>query len=217
GLPRAEGRRRGVEALRRAIRAAGDLGVRCLTVYSFSSENWSRPQDEVSDLMNLLRLFVRRDLAELRKAGVPSPVIGERAGLPSDIAALLEEAESTTRANTALTLVVAFNYGGRQEIAAAARAIAREAAAGRLDPETVDVETVARHLHAPDLPDPDLVIRTSGEQRVSNFLLWQSAYAEYVFLPIHWPDFDRAAFESALESYNARQRRFGGRAERTGA
>ncbi|WP_428981307.1 isoprenyl transferase [Methylopila jiangsuensis] len=217
GLPRAEGHRRGVEALRRAIRAAGDLGVRYLTVYSFSSENWSRPQDEVSDLMNLLRLFVRRDLAELRKAGVRVRVIGERAGLPADIAALLEEAESTTRANTALTLVVAFNYGGRQEIAAAARAIARDVAAGRLDPEAVDVEAVARRLHAPDLPDPDLVIRTSGEQRISNFLLWQSAYAEYVFLPIHWPDFDRAAFEGALESFQARQRRFGGRGERAGA
>ncbi|MFD1701636.1 isoprenyl transferase [Methylopila henanensis] len=211
GLPRVEGHRRGVEALRRAVEAAGKAGVRYLTVYSFSSENWSRPQDEVMDLMNLLRIFVRRDLAELHRSNVRVRIIGERSGLPADIEALLEEAETLTRRNDGLTLVVAFNYGGRQEIASAARRIAEDVASGALRPEQVDVAAVAARLHTTSIPDPDLVIRTSGERRISNFLLWQSAYAEYVFLPIHWPDFDGAAFDAAIAEFRARDRRYGGR------
>ncbi|WP_020185292.1 isoprenyl transferase [Methylopila sp. 73B] len=217
GLPRAEGHRRGVEALRKAVRSAGELGVRYLTLYSFSSENWSRPEDEVSDLMNLLRLFVRRDLSELHRSNVRVRVIGERTGLAPDIAGLLDEAEGLTRTNDGLTLVVAFNYGGRQEIVAAVRRIAEAARAGALDPTSIDLQTIAANLHTADIPDPDLVIRTSGEQRISNFLLWQSAYSEYVFLPQHWPDFDRAAFDAAIASFRSRERRYGGRAARVGA
>lgn len=217
GLPRAEGHRRGVAALRKAVEAARELGVGHLTVYSFSSENWSRPQDEVHDLMNLLRLFVRRDLAELHRGNVRVKMIGEREGLPPDIAGLFDEAETLTRKNTGLTLVVAFNYGGRQEIAVAVRRIAEEVAAGGLDPAKIDAAAIADRLYTADVPDPDLVIRTSGEQRISNFLLWQSAYAEFVFLPIHWPDFDRAAFEEAIASFRARDRRYGGRPAKVGA
>ena len=217
GLPRVEGHRRGVEALRRAVRAAHELGVRHLTLYSFSAENWSRPAEEVSDLMNLLRMFIRRDLSELHKGDVRIKVIGEREGLPSDIRGLLEEAEQLTRGNSGLHLVVAFNYGGRQEIVSAVRRIAEAVREGRLDPDAIDVGVVADHLDTADVPDPDLVIRTSGELRISNFLLWQSAYAEFVFLPLHWPDFDKAAFEEALASFRSRQRRYGGRASRVGA
>lgn len=210
GLPRFEGHRRGVEALRGAVRAAADLGVEWLTVYSFSSENWTRPAEEVSFLMGLLKRFIRNDLAELHRANVRVRIIGERASLPADICALLDEAEELTRRNTDLTLVVAFNYGSRQEIAAAARALAIEVAAGRLSPDDVTPEAISARLHTADMPDPDLIIRTSGEQRLSNFLLWQAAYAEFVFLPIHWPDFDRASFEQALDEYATRERRFGG-------
>lgn len=210
-LPRSEGHRRGVEALRKAVRAAIELGIETLTVYSFSLENWSRPADEVGMLMLLLRRFIRNDLADLHEHNVRIRVIGARAGLPADIAPLLVEAEETTRDNDGLTLVVAFNYGGRQEIAAAARAIAVDVAAGRLRPEDVDEAQIERRLSTWGLPDPDLVIRTSGEQRVSNFLLWQGAYAEFVFLPVLWPDFDRAAMEEAISLYGNRERRFGGR------
>lgn len=217
GLPRFEGHRRGVEALRRAVRSAYELGVRYLTLYSFSSENWSRPAEEVADLMNLLRMFIRRDLSELHRENVRVRVIGEREGLPTDIFKLLDEAETLTRGNTGLTVVVAFNYGGRQEIVSAVRRIAEAAKAGTLDPRTIDVRLVADNLDTADMPDPDLVIRTSGELRLSNFLLWQSAYAEFVFLPTHWPDFDHAAFQQALASFRTRQRRFGGRVARAGA
>ncbi|GJE01984.1 isoprenyl transferase [Methylobacterium isbiliense] len=210
GLPRAEGHRRGVEAVRRAVRAALDLGIAYLTVYSFSSENWRRPATEVADLMGLLRLFVRRDLADLDANGVRVRIIGEREGLPGDIAALLREAEERTARNTRLTLVVAFNYGGRQEIVRAARALARAVQEGRLAPEEIGLDTVAAALDTRDIPDPDLVIRTSGEQRVSNFLTWQTAYSEFVFIPDLWPDFDHAAFAAAVGEYQGRDRRFGG-------
>lgn len=210
-LPRSEGHRRGVEALRKTVRAAIELGIETLTVYSFSLENWSRPADEVGILMGLLRRFIRNDLADLHEHNVRIRVIGTRMGLPSDIGPLLLEAEETTRNNDGLTLVVAFNYGGRQEIAAAARAIAADVAAGRLRPEDIDEAQIEQRLSTSGLPDPDLVIRTSGEQRVSNFLLWQGAYAEFVFLPILWPDFDRAAMEEAIALYGNRERRFGGR------
>jgi undecaprenyl diphosphate synthase len=212
GLPRIEGHRRGVQAVRAAVRAAAELGIRTLTIYSFSQENWSRPPGEVSDLLNLLRRFVRHDLQELARAGVAVRIIGARDDLAPDIRALLEEAEAQTRGNERLTLVVAFNYGGRQEIAAAARALAAEVAAGRLDPAAITPERLAASLSTAGLPDPDLIIRTSGEQRLSNFLLWQAAYAEFVFLPMFWPDFDRAALESAIRAYHGRERRFGGAA-----
>jgi undecaprenyl diphosphate synthase len=209
-LPRAEGHRRGVDALRRAVRAAHELGIGYLTIFSFSSENWSRPAAEIGDLFGLLRRFIRNDLASLHRDGVRVRVIGERDGLEPDICALLSEAEELTRNNDRLTLVVAFNYGSRQEIARAAQRLAREVAEGKRDPDTIDAETLGNHLDAADIPDPDLIIRTSGEQRLSNFLLWQAAYSELVFVPMHWPDFDRAALEGAIAEFARRERRFGG-------
>ena len=210
GLPRFEGHRRGVEALRRTVRSASDLGVRYLTVYSFSSENWARPAQEVSDLMGLLKFFIRNDLATLVESGVRVRVIGERGNLKPDIVALLEEAETLTQFNDKLHLIVAFNYGARSEIVEAARALARDVAAGRLAPEEIDEAAFAARLQTAGVPDPDLIIRTSGEMRLSNFLMWQAAYSELVFLPIYWPDFDRQAFQQAIDSFRARDRRFGG-------
>jgi len=217
GLPRVEGHRRGVEALRRTIRAAGELGIEIVTIFSFSAENWSRPPEEISELMGLLRRFIRNDLAELHRNGVRVRVIGERNELEPDIARLLIEGEELTRGNDKLTLVVAFNYGSRQEIARAARHIAEEVAAGRLKPAEVTTDTIAGFLDAPDIPEPDLIIRTSGEQRLSNFLLWQSAYSELVFVPVNWPDFDRAALEVAIREFRQRERRFGGLVAKTGS
>jgi undecaprenyl diphosphate synthase len=217
GLPRGEGHRRGVEALRRTVRAAGDLGVKVLTLYSFSAENWSRPAAEIDDLMGLMKRFVRSDLADLNDNGVRVRIIGDREGLDAEILALLQEAEELTRGNDKFTLVVAFNYGGRQEIARAARSLAVAAQAGSLDPAAIDAAALETRLDTAGLPDPDLVIRTSGEQRLSNFLLWQAAYAELVFLPIHWPEFDRAALEDAIREYRRRERRFGGLSARAGS
>ena len=217
GLPRVEGHRRGVEALRKTVHAAADLGIAVLTIFSFSSENWSRPQSEISDLMALLRRFIRNDLVELHKSNVRVRVIGERDDLGRDIRGLLEEAEELTRANDGLTLVVAFNYGARQEIARAARRLAVEVAQGRLKAEDITPELLARHLDMPDLPDPDVIIRTSGEQRLSNFLLWQAAYSELVFVPLNWPDFDGAALQDAIAEYQRRERRFGGLIAQTGS
>ena len=217
GLPRVEGHRRGVEALRKTVRAAGEMGISFLTIFSFSAENWTRPPSEIRDLMGLLRRFIRNDLAELHQNHVKVRVIGERAGLDPDIRRLLEEAEELTRANDGLTLLVAFNYGARDEIARAARAIARDVASGVLKPEDVTEDQIGQRLDAPDIADPDLIIRTSGEQRLSNFLLWQAAYAELVFLPVYWPDFDRAVLEQAIEEYRRRERRFGGLAAKTGS
>ena len=210
GLPRVEGHRRGLEALRAAVRTAIEFSLDYLTVYSFSAENWSRPFEEIQDLMGLLKRFIRKDLIELHNAGVRVKVIGHRDNLQSDIRDLLVEAETLTRLNKGLTLVVAFNYGGRQEIASAARAIARQFADGTLRESDIDAALIARFLDTSGIPDPDLIIRTSGEQRLSNFLLWQAAYSEFVFLPVLWPDFDRAAFAAALAEYAARERRFGG-------
>jgi len=212
GLPRSEGHRRGVEALRRTVRSAGELGIRFLTIFSFSSENWLRPPAEVRELMGLLRRFIRNDLAELHHNDVRVRIIGERDGLDPEIRHLLEEAEALTGGNGGLTLV-----GGRQEIARAAQRIAEEVARGQRSPDEVTAELIAGYLDAPDLPDPDLVIRTSGEQRLSNFLLWQAAYSEFVFLPIYWPDFDGAALEQAIAEYRRRERRFGGLIARTGS
>jgi undecaprenyl diphosphate synthase len=217
GLPRVEGHRRGVEALRRTVRVAGEIGIEVLTIFSFSSENWSRPPSEVRDLMGLLRRFIRNDLAELHGNGVRVRVIGERDGLDPEISGLLQEAEDLTRDNKKLTLVVAFNYGGRQEIARAARRLAADMACGRVAEAEVTADLLGRYLDAPDLPDPDLIIRTSGEQRLSNFLLWQAAYTEFVFVQMHWPDFDRGALENAIAEYRRRERRFGGLVARTGS
>ena len=217
GLPRAEGHRRGVEALRRTVHAAGDLGIGFLTIFSFSAENWARPPTEIRELMALLRRFIRYDLADLHRSGVHVRVIGERENLDPDIRGLLDEAEQLTCGNDRLVLVVAFNYGGRQEIARAAQRIAAAVAAGNLAVDAVTADKLASCLDAPDLPDPDLIIRTSGEQRLSNFLLWQAAYSELVFVPTYWPDFDRSTLENAIIEYRRRERRFGGLVARTGS
>ena len=209
GLPRAAGHRAGVEALRQTVRAAIESGVGWLTVYAFSSENWSRPKAEVTDLMGLLKLFIRRDLAELHQNNVRVRVIGHREGLSPDIVALLEEAEALTRGNAKLNLVIAFNYGGRDEIARAAARIAEKVVAGDLATDAITAELFATFLDTADMPDPDLVIRTSGEMRLSNFLPWQAAYSEFVFLSCYWPDFGKADFSEALRSFATRERRFG--------
>lgn len=210
GLPRIAGHRAGVEALRQTVRAASDMGVRWLTVYAFSSENWSRPKTEVADLLGLLKIFIRRDLAELHQSGVRVKVIGERAGLSPDIKGLLDEAESLTVLNTAMNLVIAFNYGGRDEIVRAARKLVRAVQAGQVGADSIDADTFANFLDTAEIPDPDLVIRTSGEMRLSNFLLWQAAYSELVFLPCYWPDFTRSDLVQAVQIFSARERRFGG-------
>lgn len=210
GLPRLAGHKAGVDALREAVRVAGDLGISWLTVYAFSSENWSRPKSEVSDLMGLLKLFIRRDLAELHQNGVRVKIIGERAGLQGDIKALLEEAETLTASNDAMNLVIAFNYGGRDEIVRAAQKLAAGAVSGKIAIDEITAETVGAALDTSDIPDPDLVIRTSGEMRLSNFLLWQAAYSELIFLPCYWPDFTREHLADCLRQFAARERRFGG-------
>jgi len=210
GLPRIEGHRRGVEALRRAVRAAIELKIAFLTVYSFSAENWTRPFEEVKSLMGLLHLFIRNDLADLNANNVRIRVIGAREGLPADIVGLLDEAESVTKNNTGLVLIVAFNYGGRQEIVIAAQSLAEKVARGVLTPEQIDIKALGAALDTAEFPDPDLVIRTSGEKRISNFLLWQAAYAEFVFLDVLWPDFGKLDFIAALQEYAHRDRRYGG-------
>jgi undecaprenyl diphosphate synthase len=208
-LPRFEGHRRGVEALRRAVRIAGDTGVEVLTVYAFSSENWKRPKAEIAELMGLLKLFVRRDLAELHRKNVRVRAIGERHNIAADLRGLIEEAERLTVANDKLTLVIAFNYGARDELTRAMQSVARAVRAGTINADAITEQTITGHLDTAGLPDPDLIIRTSGEQRLSNFLMWQAAYAELVFLPVLWPDFDKAHFQEALDIYAARERRFG--------
>lgn len=213
GLPRTEGHRRGVEALRRTVRAASDLGISYLTVFSFSTENWSRPAMEVSFLIALFKRFVRNDLAELHAANVRVRMIGDRASTPPDIVELITQAEELTRGNTALTLVIAFNYGSRDEIIRATnRLIEARLASGSAEPVTPG--ELSSHLDTTDVPDPDLVIRTSGEVRLSNFLMWQSAYAELVFTPVLWPDFDHQALEAAIDEFRMRDRRFGGLAQK---
>ncbi|MFN8720190.1 MAG: isoprenyl transferase [Rhodospirillales bacterium] len=209
GLPRTMGHRRGVEAVRRTCEAARDIGVKCLTLFSFSSENWRRPPDEIADLMQLLRLYLRSEIAELHRNNTRLRVIGDRSRLSDDIVQLVGHAEEVTRANTAMDLVIALSYGGRAEIAAAARRLAEEAAAGRLDPAAVDEDRFAATLFTAGLPDPDLLVRTSGEKRISNFLLWQIAYAELVFVDTLWPDFGRRDLEDAITEYQRRERRFG--------
>lgn len=210
GLPRVEGHRRGVEALRRTLKAARDIGIEIVTVYSFSSENWSRPPAEVSALMGLLKRFIRNDLAELHEANVRVLIAGDRTALDPEIRALLVEAEALTARNLGQTLIVAFNYGSRQEIAAAARTLAEEVARGERTPQSITPEAIEARLNTAGIPDPDLVIRTSGEMRLSNFLMWQAAYAELIFQPVLWPDYGREALEEALAEYGRRERRYGG-------
>lgn len=209
GLPRVEGHRQGAEAVRRAVKASVDLGVRYLTLYGFSNENWKRPEVEVSALMGLLRLYLRREIDELDQRGVRIRFIGQRQRLAADIVSLIEEAEARTHGNTKLTLIVALSYGARQEITEAVRAIAIKAAAGELDPASIDENLVADHLETAGIPDPDLMIRTSGEQRVSNFLLWQLAYSELVFTDTLWPDFSQSDLEEAINEFHRRERRYG--------
>lgn len=210
GMPRAMGHRKGVEAVREAVRVAGDTGLRYLTLFAFSSENWTRPETEVNELMGLLKAFIRRDLAELHSENVRIRMIGARDNLRGDVLPLLIEAEETTKSNTGLTLVIAFNYGARDEIARAARKLAEQVAAGSLRPDQIDAVALDGQLDTHGIPDPDLVIRTSGEERLSNFLLWQAAYAELLFVPEYWPDFSREVFYRALAVYAGRERRYGG-------
>jgi undecaprenyl diphosphate synthase len=209
GLPRLEGHRQGVEAIRRVVEACPDLGVRTLTLFAFSTENWRRPRAEVDSLMLLFRRYLRREAAELVSRNVRVRFIGERAALADDIRAMMASLEEQTAQCDGLCVVMAVNYGGRADIASAARRLAEEVAGGMLAAEAVDETSLAARLSTGDLPDPDLVIRTSGEQRISNFLLWQCAYAEFVFAPELWHDFDREAFERALGVFRGRQRRFG--------
>jgi undecaprenyl diphosphate synthase len=210
GLPRAEGHRRGVESVRCTVKASLALGVTHLTLFSFSSENWSRPQQEIRDLFGLMRSFVRRDLADLHKNGVKIRIIGTRVGLDGDILRLIDDAALLTKNNSALHLTIAFNYGARDEIARAASRIAEAVAEGSLAPADITPERFGSYLDTADLPDPDLLIRTSGELRLSNFLLWQIAYSEFVFVDTYWPDFSRETLEAAIAEYQRRIRRFGG-------
>jgi len=210
GLPRSVGHRMGVEAVRRTVRAAIELGVQYLTIYSFSSENWSRPVSEIDDLMGLMKRFIRRDLAELHQNGVCLKVIGERTGVDAELLQLIDEAVSLTSDNRALNLMIAFNYGSRAEIAKAARRLAGRVLDGTLTPQQITPELLTETLDTQGVPDPDLLIRTSGELRLSNFLLWQAAYTEFVFLDAYWPEFGRELLERAIDEYRKRDRRFGG-------
>jgi len=211
GLPRAAGHKAGAEAVRRALQAAVDNGLEVLTLYAFSSENWRRSSEEISDLTALMRFYLERELKTLQKEGVRLKLIGEHSAFGGELSERLEKAVERTASNTRLTLVVALSYGSRAEIAAATRALAAKAAAGEVDPVAIDETALAAELQTADLPDLDLLIRTSGEMRLSNFLLWQAAYAELLFVDTLWPDFDEACFADALKTYAARERRFGGR------
>jgi undecaprenyl diphosphate synthase len=210
GLPRTAGHRQGIEAVRRAVRAAGDMGVRYLTLYSFSTENWSRPKAEITFIMELMRRFIRQDVAELHAAGVRIRIIGERLGLEPSILKMIEDAENLTQNNDTVHLSVAFNYGSRNELARAAHRLAARVMDGSLDIDAVTEQALAAHLDTAELPDPDLLIRTGGDMRISNFLLWQCAYAEFVFVPEFWPDFNAEIFARAVDTFRSRERRFGG-------
>jgi undecaprenyl diphosphate synthase len=211
GLPRAAGHKAGAEAVRRALESAADHRVEVLTIYAFSSENWRRSAEEISDLTALMRFYLERELKTLEKEGVRLKLIGDYSAFGRELVERLEKAVERTRSNTRLTLVIALNYGSRAEIATAARTLAGKAAAGEVDPSSIDEAAIAAELQTAALPELDLLIRTSGEMRLSNFLLWQAAYAELLFLDILWPDFDEQAFADALTAYAARDRRFGGR------
>ena len=217
GLPRTAGHKQGVEAVRQVVRAAGEMGVEYLTLYSFSSENWNRPETEISELFSLLRLFIRRDLAEIHENNVRVKIIGKREGVPDDLLVMLDDAQELTAGNTGQTLVIAFNYGSRGEITAAVRKIAEDVASGNICPSEIDETTISNALSTAGIPDPDLLIRTSGEVRLSNFLLWQIAYGELIFVDCLWPDFSRVDLQTAIEAYQGRTRKFGGLAMDTGS
>jgi undecaprenyl diphosphate synthase len=211
GLPRVAGHKAGAEALRKTLQYAADRGIAVLTIYAFSSENWRRSADEISDLTALMSFYLERELATLEREGVRLKLIGDVSAFGPDLVSRLERAVARTAGNQRLTLVVALNYGSRAEIAAAAKTLAVKAAEGELDPASIDDKAIAAELQTHDLPELDLLIRTSGEIRLSNFLLWQVAYAELLFIDTLWPDFDERAFAEALDRYAARERRFGGR------
>jgi len=213
GLPRAAGHRQGAEAVRRTVTGAIELGISYLTLYSFSSENWKRPVTEVEDLMGLLRRYLQGEIAELHKKGIRLRVIGERARLPRAIVRLIDEAEARTAGLDQLVLVMAISYGGRQDILSAARKLAEQAAAGQLDPAQIGEEHLSGALTTHGIPDPDLVIRTSGEKRISNFLLWQSAYSELVFVDKLWPDFGKDDLAASILESQQRDRRYGAAAK----
>jgi len=209
GLPRTAGHKKGAEAVQRTLEAANDLGIRYLTLFGFSSENWNRPEGEVFDLMGLLRRYLQSETAELYRKNIRIRVIGDRSRFSDDIVSLITTAEEMTAGNDGLNLTAALSYGGRQDIATAARVIAAKVAAGELSPDAIDEDVFGQHLWTHDLPDPDLMIRTSNEQRISNFLLWQCAYTELVFSDVLWPEFGRESLEKAVAEYNRRDRRFG--------
>ncbi len=209
GRPRIEGHRRGMETVREVVKGSIALGVEYLTLYGFSIENWKRPAAEISSLMGLLRLYLRQEIKELDQQGVRMRFIGHRSLLADDIVSLIEEAEEQTKNNTNLNFVVALSYGARQEITAAAQSVARQVAAGELEVSAIDESVFTKHLETAGMPDPDLVIRTSGEKRISNFLLWQVAYAELVFVDTLWPDFSRDDLRDAIMEYHRRERRYG--------
>ena len=210
GLPRGAGHRRGADAVRRVVRGAGELGIPVLTLFAFSTENWTRPADEVSDLMGLLRHYLRNELEELGRNGARLRVIGDRERLATDIVRDITDAETRTRTNTRIDVNICVNYGSRDEIVRATRSLARRVAAGEILPERIDEACFERELLTAGVPDPDLLIRTSGEQRISNFLLWQCAYAELVFVDTLWPDFDKSHLEEAVAEFRRRERRYGG-------
>lgn len=210
GFPRNIGHERGVEALRRTVEASRELGLSYLTVFSFSSENWKRPTSEISALFGLLRLYVQHDLKRLKANGVRVQIVGSRSGLPDDILSLLEFAEKETAENSTLILNIAFNYGGRDDIIQACRNLAQRVEAGQMTASDIDADTFSNALWTSGTPDPEILIRTSGEYRISNFLLWEIAYCELVFVDCYWPDFSASHLRNAIETYHSRDRRFGG-------
>jgi undecaprenyl diphosphate synthase len=210
GLPRVAGHRRGADAVRRVVRGAGELGIPVLTLFAFSTENWTRPADEVNDLMGLLRHYLRNELDELRRNGARLRVIGNREGLAADIVRDISDAENMTRSNSRIDVNICINYGARAEILQAIRSLARQVAAGELAADRIDEDRFESELLTAGVPDPDLLIRTSGEQRISNFMLWQCAYAELVFVDTLWPDFGKEHLEQAIAEFRRRERRYGG-------
>jgi undecaprenyl diphosphate synthase len=210
GLPRVAGHRAGAEAARRALRAAGEAGVECLTLYAFSSENWRRPKTEIADLTGLLRFYVQRELDSLHREGIRLKILGDHNAFESDVARMVDDAVARTAGNSRMTLAIALNYGSRNELVGAARRLAGKVAAGELGVDQIDEARIDAALDTGGLPPLDLLIRTSGEQRLSNFLLWQAAYAELLFVETLWPDFDEAQMGAALAEYSRRERRYGG-------
>jgi undecaprenyl diphosphate synthase len=210
GLPRAAGHKQGAEAARRAVRAAGELGIECLTLYAFSSENWRRPASEINDLTGILRFYIQRELENLHREGVRIKVLGDHRAFAPDVAKMVDHAIERTAANRRMTVAVALNYGARGELVRAMQSLGRRIESGALMPSAIDEAAVDAELDTSDMPPLDLLIRTSGEYRLSNFLLWQAAYAELIFLDTLWPDFDDDVMKSALAEYGGRQRRYGG-------